>query len=105
MLVVETLAIISLMELLMPFLDQTNIIGITNLDISYNKFSRNVSSSFHNLNVGFVSAVSKQKPSIEVVISCFFFASNGTLEILIVYICNDGTLNDYSFNSGYSKTF
>jgi hypothetical protein len=30
----------------------TDIIGITNLDISYNKFSRNVSSSFHNLNVG-----------------------------------------------------
>jgi hypothetical protein len=30
----------------------TNIIGITNLDISYNNFSGNVSSSFHNLNVG-----------------------------------------------------
>jgi hypothetical protein len=30
----------------------TNITGITNLDISYNKFSGNVSSSFHNLNVG-----------------------------------------------------
>ncbi|CAM6011110.1 unnamed protein product [Sphagnum balticum] len=30
----------------------TNITGITNLDISYNNFSGNVSSSFHNLNVG-----------------------------------------------------
>ncbi|CAM6011109.1 unnamed protein product [Sphagnum balticum] len=30
----------------------TNITEITNLDISYNNFSGNVSSSFHNLNVG-----------------------------------------------------
>jgi len=30
----------------------TNITGITNLDISYNNFSGNVSSSFHNLNIG-----------------------------------------------------
>jgi hypothetical protein len=30
----------------------TNITKITNLDISYNNFSGNVSSSFHNLNVG-----------------------------------------------------
>ncbi|KAH8955713.1 hypothetical protein BDL97_07G001900 [Sphagnum fallax] len=30
----------------------TNITGITNLDISYNNFSGNVSNSFHNLNVG-----------------------------------------------------
>jgi hypothetical protein len=30
----------------------TNIIGLTNLDISYNNFSGNVSNSFHNLNVG-----------------------------------------------------
>jgi hypothetical protein len=30
----------------------TNITRITNLDISYNNFSGNVSSSFHNLNVG-----------------------------------------------------
>jgi hypothetical protein len=30
----------------------TNISGITNLDISYNNFSGNVSSLFHNLNVG-----------------------------------------------------
>jgi len=29
-----------------------NILGITNLDISYNNFAGNVSSSFHNLNVG-----------------------------------------------------
>jgi hypothetical protein len=32
----------------------TNIIGITNLDISYNNFSGNIASSFHNLNVGFL---------------------------------------------------
>jgi hypothetical protein len=30
----------------------TNINGITSLDISYNNFSGNVSSSFNNLNVG-----------------------------------------------------
>jgi hypothetical protein len=75
------------------------------LDISYNKFSRNVSSSFHNLNVGLLMLWVKKKPSIEVVGSCFLFASNGTLEILIVYICNDGILSDNFFNSGYSKTF
>jgi hypothetical protein len=32
----------------------TNITGITNLDISYNNFSGNIASSFHNLNVGFL---------------------------------------------------
>ncbi|CAK9879181.1 unnamed protein product [Sphagnum jensenii] len=32
----------------------TNITRITNLDISYNNFSGNISSSFHNLNVGFL---------------------------------------------------
>jgi len=32
----------------------TNITGISNLDISYNNFSGNISSSFHNLNVGFL---------------------------------------------------
>ncbi|KAH8955717.1 hypothetical protein BDL97_07G002000 [Sphagnum fallax] len=32
----------------------TNITGITSLDVSYNNFSGNVSSSFHNLNVGFL---------------------------------------------------
>jgi hypothetical protein len=32
----------------------TNITGITNLDISYKKISGNISSSFHNLNGGFL---------------------------------------------------
>jgi hypothetical protein len=32
----------------------TNITRITNLDISYNNFSGNILSSFHNLNVGFL---------------------------------------------------
>jgi hypothetical protein len=53
MLAVEMLAIINFDGTLHAFLGSlTNIIGITNLEISYNKFSGNVSSSFHNFYVG-----------------------------------------------------